>query len=476
MSASASASASVRPALDAFYGQHLSWSSCGDGFQCSTLKVPLDYAHPDRRTIDISVIRLRASDSAHRIGSLVINPGGPGGSGVQYARYARYLFPDRIRARFDIVGFDPRGVGRSTPVRCLDDRELDHYVSIDPTPDNETEVQQLVTSSKEFASACERKDGWLLPYVGTLVQARDMDVLRAALGDAKLSYLGKSYGTYLGAKYAQLFPTHIRALVLDGALDPAASTEDLNRVQAKGFEVDLGDFVRWCVRASDCPLGQSATSANATLQRLAQRVDAHPIPAAGGRTLGPGEYFLALADGLYVPSQGWPALKSALAAALDNRGGPMLALTDDITERGPDGHFSNLIESNTAINCLDRPSPKDLATYRHDAAQLAAESPHFGEAIAWSSLTCAYWPVPPVEDAHEVHAKGAPPLLVIGTTRDPATPYVWAQRLAAELDSGVLLTYDGDGHTAYGRGSQCVDQAVDDYLVDLKVTPDLRCT
>lgn len=438
--------------------------------------MPLDYADPGGRRIDVAVVRLPAADPSARIGSLVINPGGPGGSGVQYARYARYLFPPEIRDRFDVVGFDPRGVGASTAVRCYDDKQLDQYVAVDPTPRTAADVQRLVDSSKAFAAACERKVGWLLPHVSTLDQARDMDVLRAALGDAKLTYLGKSYGTYLGAKYAQLFPTRIRALVLDGALDPAASSEDLNRVQAVGFEVDLRDFLGHCVQQGDCPLGGTVSQATQDLRQLTARIDAHPVPGGAGRTLGPGEYFLGLADGLYVPDSGWPALQEALAAAQRGDGAPMLKLTDDMTERGPNGHFSNLVESNTAINCVDRPSPKDLATYQRDAADLAKQAPDFGEAIAWSTLPCAYWPAPPVEQPHPVSAPGAPPILVIGTTRDPATPYVWAQQLAKELSSGVLLTYDGDGHTAYGRGSACVDADVDAYLLSLKVSAGRTCT
>jgi pimeloyl-ACP methyl ester carboxylesterase len=464
--ASATATASGSPTSEpAYYHQKLSWHDCGSGLQCSTLKVPLDYAVASSRLIDVAVIRKPASDPSHRIGSLLINPGGPGGSGIDYVRCCANQF-SALTGRFDLVSFDPRGVGESTPVRCLTSRELDQYVAEDPTPDTPAERAALIDSSKRFAAACWARNKDYLRHVGTIDQARDMDVLRAVLGDKKLTYLGKSYGTYLGAKYAQLFPTRIRALVLDGALDPSESTEQSNRVQARGFEVDLRDFIADCVRSGSCPLGTSTAAATDRLKRLIAQVDAHPLPA-GGRTLGPGELFLGLAAGLYS-TDAWPALRIAISQALNGEGRAMLYFTDSITERRPDGSYSNLIESNTAINCIDRPSSHNVATYDADARTFGKESPFFGAAIAYGTLTCAFWPVPPVEQAHAVRAEGAPPILVVGTTRDPATPYVWAQALAKQLASGVLLTYDGDGHTAYGRGDQCVDGAVNRYLLEGK--------
>jgi pimeloyl-ACP methyl ester carboxylesterase len=468
-SVAASSTASPPPGhgLARYYHQKLSWRGCGDGFQCATMTVPLDYAKPSGRAIHVAAIRLPASGQ-HKIGSLVINPGGPGGSGIDYARYARALFPKQIRARFDIVSFDPRGVGKSTPVHCLSDAQLDRQIHVDPTPDTKAEMHRLVSSSKSFAAQCEKHSGWLLPHVSTLDEARDMDVLRATLGDDKLTYLGKSYGTYLGAKYAQLFPHHIRALVLDGALDPSLSTEQLNAAQAGGFETNLDAFVDHCVDGGGCPLGDSDSAAEQALTKLSQRVDAHPLSGPGKRTLGPGEFFEGLAAGLYSPASGWPALEIALRQAEHGKGAGLLMLSDQLTGRKQGGHYTNETEANTAINCLDRPAPHDLSAYVAQAHRLATKDPHFGAAIAYSSLTCAYWPVPPVEQPHPVHAKGAPPILVVGTTHDPATPYVWAQALAKQLDSGVLLAYEGDGHTAYGRGSACIDNAVDAYLITKK--------
>lgn len=452
-------------AAAAAYRQRLRWHGCDAGLECTTLSVPLDYAAASTRMISVAVIRKPASDRQHRIGSLIINPGGPGGSGLDYVRCCAAEF-SALTARFDLVSFDPRGVGQSTPIRCLTAKQLDAYVAEDPTPDTPAERAALVASSRAFAQACWARNHDYLRHVGTIDQARDMDVLRAALGDAKLTYLGKSYGTYLGAKYAQLFPTRIRALVLDGALDPAESTEASNRVQARGFEVDLRDFIADCVQRGGCPLGTTVAGATDRLHRFIAQVDAHPLPASG-RTLGSGELFLGLAAGLYS-TDAWPALRLALAQALAGSGRALLYFTDSLTERRNDGSFSNLIESNTAINCIDRPSSRDVATYDAEARAFGKESSFFGAAIAYGTLTCAFWPVPAVEQPHAVRAQGAPPIVVIGTTRDPATPYVWAQALARQLASGVLLTYDGDGHTAYGRGNRCLDGAVNRYVLEGK--------
>lgn len=465
-SATGSPSATPQP-QPAFYRQRLAWKGCGEGFSCSTLHVPLDYARPAGRSIDVAVVRLPAQGPGRRIGSLVINPGGPGGSGVDYARYARYLFPAKVRARFDVVGFDPRGVARSTPVRCLTDRELDAFLGAPAVPRTTAETAALVAASKHFAAACAAKNGELLAHVGTLDTARDMDVLRAALADPKLTYLGKSYGTYLGAKYAELFPGRVRALALDGALDPALGGDRLNAGQSNGFEANLRDFLTACVRDGGCPLGASPAAAEAGLNSLLATIERSPLPGSGTRRLGPGPALFGLAAGLYSPENGWPRLESALAAARKGDGAKLLALADGLADRGPDGHYSNQLEANTAVNCIDRPWPA-LPAVAAQAGTDARTAPHFGAGLAYSSLTCSYWPVRPVEQPHPVRAAGAPPILVVGTTGDPATPYAWSQGLARGLMSGVLLTFEGDGHTAYGKGSTCVDDAVNSYLIELR--------
>ena len=456
-------------ALGRFYEQRLSWSDCNDGFQCSKLLVPLDYSQPKGATLQIAVIRKRASGTSR--GSLIVNPGGPGASGVDFVRGSAGTFAG-VTTQFDLVSFDPRGVGASRPVRCETGPELDAFVHVDPTPDTAAEHAALVRSSRQFAEDCFKRNGNYLEHVGTIDAARDMDVLRAALGDRKLTYYGGSYGTYLGAKYAQLFPRHIRAMVLDGALDPRQPTAAENRVQAIGFETDLRDFLNACSHASDCPF--SSSDPESGLNSLQAKIDAHPV-SAGSRSLGPGEFFEGLALGLYSTTY-WDTLRRALGDAQNGDGRLMLLLSDALTERHSDGSYSNLIESNLAINCIDRPSPRQVSAYDSAARDFARVAPHFGEPIAYGSLPCAFWPVPPVEQAHAVHAEGAPPIVVIGTTRDPATPYVWAKALARQLASGVLVTFNSDGHTAYEHGNNCIVSAVNTYLLrDVAPHDGLRC-
>ena len=433
--------------------------------------MPVDYSRPHGATLRVAVVRKPATGT--RRGAFIVNPGGPGASGIDYARGSTGLFAT-VASHFDLVSFDPRGVGQSRPIRCVSPSELDAFVHVDPTPDNAAEHAELVASSRRFANSCFARNGSYLQHVGTLDAARDMDVLRAALGDKKLTYYGASYGTYLGAKYAQLFPRRIRAMVLDGALDPSEPTAAENRVQAIGFETDLRDFLEHCGDSGDCPFGSSRDSVERGLNDLAARIDAHPLQV-GSRSLGAGEFFEGLALGLYSPSY-WGALRQALSDAKSGDGSLLLRFSDALTERHDDGSYANLIESNLAINCIDRPSPRTVSAFDAAARAFAKASPHFGTAIAYGSLPCAFWRAPPVETAHAVAARGAPPIVVVGTTRDPATPYVWAKALARQLASGVLITYDGDGHTAYQRENSCVNGAVNAYLIDLTVPRDgLRC-
>ena len=419
----------------------------------------------------VAVIR-KPSRGSHR-GSLIINPGGPGASGVDYARGSAAQFAG-VTEHFDLVSFDPRGVGRSRPVRCMSSSQLDAFIHVDPTPDDTAEHSALVASSRSFADRCFARNGNYLEHVGTIDAARDMDVLRAALGDRKLTYYGASYGTYMGAKYAQLFPKRIRAMVLDGALDPRQQTAAANRVQAIGFETNLHDFLQNCAASGSCPLGSSVGAAEQSLDDLAARIDAHPLQV-GSRSLGPGEFFEGLALGLYSTTF-WPNLRQALSNAKNGNGQLLLLFSDALTERHSDGSYSNLVESNIAINCIDRPSSTRVADYDANARAFAQASPHFGEPIAYGSMPCAFWHVPPVEQTHAVHAAGAPPIVVIGTTHDPATPYVWAQALARQLSSGVLVTYNSSGHTAYEHGNPCIVGAVNRYLNDATAPSDgLRC-
>jgi pimeloyl-ACP methyl ester carboxylesterase len=452
----------VPDTLAGYYAQKLAWSPCHNGFQCARLLVPFDYQRPAWRHFSLPVIRLPASDPRARIGSLVVNPGGPGGSGVQYALGARTQVSAAVRARFDVVGFDPRGVGGSIPaVRCLTGPQLDRYFETSDTPVNPAQVATVVAQSKLFAQGCQQHSGALLPYVGTANAARDMDVLRAALGDAKLTYLGKSYGTYLGTWYAQLFPSHVRALVLDGAVDPREAAFGMNIVQAQGFQVALASFLSNCLHLAACPLGHGGTVAAATarLQALLNGAARKPLVSQiSGQPGGAPLLLNGIAAALYSKSY-WPYLREGLKAALAGNGSILVELGDLLLERNQSGQYSNLTEAEPAVDCLDRPWPRSLALWRSAAAA----------ALMWGSLPCAYWPVPAAPPVR-LHAAGAPPILVVGTTRDPATPFQWAKALAHDLASGVLLGWNGDGHTAYMVSSSCIDSVVDKYLISL-VTP-----
>jgi pimeloyl-ACP methyl ester carboxylesterase len=458
--------------MPGYYAQRLDWKPCDNGFQCARLVVPFDYGKPGGRRFSLPVIKLPASGPAKRVGALVVNPGGPGGSGVEYALGARNEFPAALLARFDIIGFDPRGVGGSEPaVHCMTGPDLDKYFATNDAPASAAQLAQVVAQAKLYASRCEQNSAALLPYVGTRDAARDMDLLRAALGEPRLSYLGKSYGTYLGAWYAQLFPGRVRALVLDGAVDPAASSLEEDLTQAQGFEVALRSFAATCLKMASCPLGHggSVAAAVARVQGLITR--AYNVPLANqlnnGQVASGGELLEGVASALYSRSF-WGYLRTGLANAFAGDGTVLIELANLLLERDKHGNYSNLSDANIAINCLDRPSPRSLATWQATASTAAKAAPLFGAPTVWGGLPCAYWPVPSYP-LPRIRAAGAPPILVVGTLRDPATPYRWARALAGDLASGVLLGWNGDGHTAYGQGSSCVDTIVNDYLFSLSV-------
>jgi pimeloyl-ACP methyl ester carboxylesterase len=466
-SASADAPA-PQPSLTSFYRQKVSWTGCRDGDLCTRMKVPLDYAHPSRKSITLAVIKVPARNKEQRVGSLVVNPGGPGGSGVDYAANASSYFGSEVRQAFDIVGFDPRGVGESTPIHCLSDKALDSFVASDPDPDNPAEIAQSDSLLKQFGDGCVRESGALASHVSTVEAAKDIDILRAVLGDSKLSYFGASYGTFLGATYAGLFPRRVGRMVLDGAIDPAVSTLKMNLVQAKGFETALRAYVGHCVDAGSCFLGSTVNAGTARIQKFLKDVEASPIQGSGGRQLTVGNAVLGIWAPLYNKNY-WSLLDVALKSAFSGNGAALMSLSDAYTSRGPNGYTDNSLEALYDINCLDHDdsiSSTKAATY---IPRFEKASPTFGAIFAFGLSGCSEWPIHTGRVPRAIHAKGAAPIVVIGTTRDPATPLVWAKGLASELDSGVLIRRDGDGHTGYHAGNQCVDNAVESYLVSGKV-------
>jgi pimeloyl-ACP methyl ester carboxylesterase len=451
-------------------GRMLQWKRCGEETECAKLAVPLDYEDPDNgRTIKVALLRVRATDRKTRIGSLLLNPGGPGASGTQFARDFASVLPDVLRERFDIVGFDPRGSGRTSPVKC--ENNLDGVFSADYSPDTPAERSDLANRLQQLAQSCEARSGNVLPYVSSQNTARDMDRIREAVGDQKLTYLGYSYGTYLGTLYARLFPTRVRALVLDGAIDPNLSALEISVEQAGGFERSLDAFLAQCSQSRRCAFHNGGDSAGA-FDRLAAQVDARPLPAGGGRTLGGGEFDLGVAQALYSGKEGYPQLERALAAAARGDGQRLLALSDDYTGRHEDGTYDSSQPAFWAIGCRDGPSVGGPEAYQAAEAQFRAAAPRVGVALLNAGLICAYWPVPPVPSVAPVQIDGTPPILVIGTTNDPATPLKWAQGLAGEISSGVLLTAEGTQHTAFVTAfNSCVDDHVLKYLVELQPPP-----
>jgi pimeloyl-ACP methyl ester carboxylesterase len=395
---------------------------------------------------------------------LLVNPGGPGVSGVDYARGAESSISSAVRRHYDIVGFDPRGVATSAPIRCLSDAQTDAFTTQDGSPDDSAEEAELVRLARLVGEQCAARNGGLLAHVGTRDVARDLDVLRGVLGDEKLNFLGKSYGTYIGAIYAEMFPDRVGRLVLDGVVDPAAGDDELARAQALGFERALASFVDDCLRHKSCPLSGDRASALGQVSSILEAADHTPLRAA--RPVTQSLVLLGIAYAMYEPRL-WEVLREALAEAKSGNGSTLLLLADSYLERSSKGHYSsNGNDVIFAVSCLDRPETSNLAALRARAKALAAVAPRFGAYLAWGFLPCSFWPVPAEGKAEPVRAAGAAPILVVGTTRDPATPYAFAQNLAAELESGRLLTYDGDGHTAYEQGSGCIDDAVDAFLID----------
>ena len=448
----------------------LAWRGCGGGFECATLVVPRDYDQPAAETISLALIRLPAADKARRIGSLFANPGGPGGSGIEFVRAWARSLDNGIRDRFDIVGWDPRGIGESTPIICHDN--LQALTSADPAPDSAAEFDALAAEYRAFATACGARHGDLLAHLGTLDVARDLDGLRDAVGDEKLTYLGYSYGTEIGQAYAQLFPAKIRAIVLDGAVDLAQDPDQRALVQAAGFERALTNFLADC-RKRDCIADHG--DPGEAVKELLRRVDAGPLPARGvDRQAREGDVFLGLITPLYQRAA-WDLLGRAIEEALDGDAGRLVKLADQYLGRHGDGTYGNEQEANFAVNCVDSgPSnlPTDWERFQREAARFATISPSFGAAVA-NGLTCANWPATPTP-LGPVTGYAGPKLLVVSTTSDPATPYEWGANVAAQLGA-TLLTFGGDGHTAYTQDS-CVDAIVDAYLIDLKLpASDPRC-
>jgi pimeloyl-ACP methyl ester carboxylesterase len=469
----------------------LTWSDCKDvarqvlgrapssvAFDCATLKVPKDwhatgatspgYSGP---TLSLSLLRARSTKQQDPIGSLLINPGGPGASGIEYATYLGLVLPAEITRSFDIVGFDPRGVGRSGALTCFSPGDLDASFGFDPDPRSDADFAAAAAISKRMDDGCYAKYGEDLTLYSTEQAARDIDAIRQALGEEKTTYLGYSYGTLLGAVYAELFPTKIRAMVLDGAVDPRQGFIAGSETQAKGFEHAFDNFASWCrANQTKCPIGPDA---RASVMAALDNARTNPV-AAGDRKATAGWVFTAIVSAMYSQSS-WPTLAQAISRLGSGSATGIFQLADNYAERDSSGHYSNLFDANAAVNCADDDSGVTVAKIRELQGQWRQKYPLFGGALATGMLTCAQWPTKKRDPYPTGPATGSPPIVVVGTTGDPATPYEQTPKLADMLGTGVVLTWEGEGHTAYPQ-TRCITLAVDAYLLRLTAPPaDTTC-
>ncbi len=461
--------------LQEFYDQTIDWKRCsGEGdFECARVEVPLDYADPEAESIELALLRDPASDPEARIGSLLVNPGGPGAPGTAYAEQAEAAFRPELTRVYDIVGFDPRGTGSSSPIDCVPDAALDRHLALDPVPDSDAEAEDLLFQMRAFNHGCVERSGDVAAHVSTAEAARDLDILRAVLGEDTLTYFGASYGTQLGATYAELFPERVGRMVLDGGVDVTLDARESTLGQARGFETALRAYVQNCVDAGDCFLGDSVEAGLKRISELLDDLDRKPLPTSDGRKLEPGTAFLGIVTPLYS-RQYWSLLDEGLKGAFDGDGTVLMLLADTYASRGPDGYLDNSTEAIVAVRCLDDPASVPLKRIPAEFAAFDEAAPTFGRVFAWGLLGCVGYDACSEEKPLDIRGEGAAPILVIGTTRDPATPYEWSVALADQLESGVLLTRDGDGHTGYNVGNECVDEVVDSYLIDGTVPEDGR--
>lgn len=457
----------VAPALEPYYGQVLEWEPCGDGAQCATAIAPMDWENPSPES-DIELALARHSATGTRQGSLFVNPGGPGASGYDLVHDdVDYAVSNNLRQAFDVIGWDPRGVGRSTPVTCLDDDELDEFIFglPDAPPDSPERVRELTDAAVEFGQACLENTGPVLEFVDTRSTVRDLDMLRAIVGDTTLNYLGYSYGSDIGATYIDEYPAKVGRMVLDGATDSTATLFEVNLTQTAGFERALRAYLEACPATDDCPFSGDLQADLAMIRALYDSLDANPVEAPDGRMMDGGVLDIAMSMALYDEAS-WPYLSDLFAEVPDGVTDTAFFLADFYYGRDIDGTYvDNSLEAFIAITCLDYPVTTEPAEIAAQNAQLEAASPTTARTSSTGDLTCMYWPFEYDGEITAVTGAGAADILIISTTGDPATPYEWGVALSEQLENAHLITNNGEGHTAYNGGVACVDDAVDDYFV-----------
>lgn len=451
--------------LQRYRDQKLAWKPCGRDLQCTSVLAPLDYDHPGGEALTLALAKRKAT-AQPRLGTLFVNPGGPGGSGRRYVGF----FDVRGLESYDVIGWDPRGVAGSTPVRCYGAGDLDRYHFVDVSPDDEAEEEILRAEVYAFGQSCLDHSGPLLEHISTGTTVRDLELLRELVGDPRLNYFGASYGTRIGALYAELFPSTVGRMVLDGAVN--ISGQEVS--QLEGFERALAHFADWAATPGTAqPLGTSRAAVLDRIRQLLAGLDETPLAGSAGRSLSQQQGVQGVVTSLYGRER-WTVLLPALSAAVDGDGRGLLALADRGNERNEDGTYGQINAAFPAVRCLDS-RETSIARAERSAKRQAAEAPVLGS-FAGVDLVCPLWPVAPAPKQRRIDAAGAGPIVVLGTTGDPATPYENAEGMAEQLESGVLVTLEGEGHTAYDQ-SECVRRLVVPYLVGGAAPADgSRCT
>jgi pimeloyl-ACP methyl ester carboxylesterase len=450
-----------------YYEQQVEFESCGRKLMCGEVSVPMDWDNPESDPIKIAII-YRKADSNPR-GFVLLNPGGPGSSGYDWVlESSEFLGSATLRKNFNIMGFDPRGVGRSSAVKCLTDLEYDEFLyGVTGYPlGSEEDLAAVREQIADFVAKCQENTGELLGFVDTVSAAKDMDVLRAVVGEQKLNYLGYSYGSFLGTTYANLFPDRVGRLVLDGAIDPTISDEEQTRFQIAAFEKSLRSFLENCEQFRDCPFSGNVEADLKRVELFFQQVEAKPLKTDSGRELTIWAALTGLIMPLYSESY-WPLLATAFQEAFIGGGDTFLALADAYNYREDDGTYSNnLIAANYAISCLDARSDSTEAAMLAENERIMEAAPTLGKFWRFGALRCENWPFDIAKRPTDYSAPGTGTIMVIGTTGDPATPYSQAVSLANNiLSNGFLVTYNGEGHTIYGHQVSCIDRVVDDFFL-----------
>ncbi len=476
---SVSESAQAATSMSAYYNQKVTWTACGDRLFCGAVKVPLDWSHHNTKSISLAAVYHKATGDAP-LGTIIMNPGGPGASGYDWIKDSADMFGTaKLRAAYNILGFDPRGVGRSMPVACLNAKATDEFLYGDSgyPVGSAKDLAASIVSMKKFVAACQRNTGSSLKYVDTVSTAKDLDVLRAVMGDQKLNYLGYSYGTQIGATYAALFPKRTGHLVLDGAIDPTVADETQSINQLKGFDSALRAYLNKCLKTSDCPFTGTVDDGLVSIKKFLRGLELNPIQTSNGRELTVWAAQTGMIMTLYSDSY-WQYLSQAFTEAFGGDGTTFLELADFYNDRDSSGKYTtNLMEANIAISCLDSRADSSMSAMKAQNRRMIAASPTLGRYWQYGALSCSLWPYGVVKHPSSYSAKGSAPIVVIGTTGDPATPYSQAVSLATKvLDNGYLVTFNGEGHTAYGRSNACVDDAVDNFFINSTVpTVDPNC-